>query len=51
MFLYTKSITLLDKYGSKHTDSRTNVQSKIRGMYEKMRKDGVYRIEVKMEYT
>ena len=34
--------TLLDKYGSKHTGSQTNVQAKIRGTYERIRTDGVY---------
>ena len=35
----------LDKNGSEHTGSWTNVQSKIRGLYGQMRTDGVYRRE------
>ena len=36
----------LDKYGSKHTGSRTNVQPKFGGTYGQMRPDGVYIREV-----
>ena len=32
----------LDKYGSKYTGSRKNVQAKIRETYRQMRTDGVY---------
>ena len=38
-------MTLLDKYGSKHTGSQTNVQAKIRGTYGQMRTDRVYILE------
>ena len=38
---------LVDKYGSKHTGSLTNVQAIIGGMYGQMRTDGVYRRERK----
>ena len=32
----------LDKYGSKHTGSKTNMQAKIGGTYDQIRMDGVY---------
>ena len=32
----------VDKYGSKHTGSQTNIQAKIGGTYEEIRTDGVY---------
>ena len=32
----------LDKYGSKHTGSHTNMQAKIGGMYKQIRTDGLY---------
>ena len=31
----------LDKYGGKHTGTRTNVQANIRGTYGRIRTDGV----------
>ena len=34
--------SLIDKYGSKHTDSQRNIQAKIGGTYEKIRMYGVY---------
>ena len=37
----------LDKYGSKHTGSRTNVQARIGGTYGQMKTDGLYRREGK----
>ena len=37
---------LLDKYGSKHTGSQTNIQAKIGGTYKRIRTDGVH-----IEYT
>ena len=33
----------IDKYGSKHTGSRKNVQANIEVTYGKMRTNGVYR--------
>ena len=33
---------MIDKYGSKHTVSSTNIQANIGGMYGQMRTDGVY---------
>ena len=32
----------IDKYGSKHTDSQTNIQANIGGTYERIIIDGVY---------
>ena len=32
----------LDKYGSKHTGSQTNIQAKIGGTNDRIRTDGVY---------
>ena len=39
-------MTTVDKFGSKHTGRRTNLQANIRGTYGKIRTDGVYRREV-----
>ena len=36
---------VIDKYDSKHTGSRTNVQANIEGTYGQMRTDGLYRQE------
>ena len=34
--------TPLDKYGSKHTGSQTNIQAKIGGTYEQIITEGLY---------
>ena len=33
---------VIDKYGSKHTGSQTNIQANIGGTYEQIRTDGLY---------
>ena len=40
-FYIQKARPFVDKYGSKHTGSRTIVQAKIGGTYGQMRTDGV----------
>ena len=53
IFIYkiqTLCVTFLDKYGSKHTGSHTNIQAKIVGTYEQVITDRYIYEKAQSEY-